>query len=331
MAQFDCIKSYNRKYTGELDSAIRTIMPTLIQAYINIFEGHKDYISFTLTNLDFVYFIPEDYLFYPLEMPKNSALYKVGYEYQKYHEYLRKKLKSIPEHQKEDFILKYYCPKSDLKNHWLNAQIVQLFEEDSALFTHVLEYDSNKVLKCKKVVLLPIFVIDLKTIIHELTHALLIKVLGITEDSIITSHGFPNTEVMELITDFIASKVLEEYIRIGGIIPECLRRFKFPQKYENKAYLIEYFYNSLYPLILESLISGNHNMLEKSLGVFAYNQFCDTVKHLYHQSSVSNFDLDGLEKMVNKMLDNYFKIKKENYEAFYQELESMGYKVRRLK
>ena len=206
MVQFDSIKGYNRKYTGELDNAIRIIMPKLIQAFVNIFEGHKDYISFTLTNLNFVYFIPEYYLFHPLAMPKNSPLYKVGNEYQKYNEYLRQKLKS----------------------HYENAQITQFLEEDSALFTNVLEYDSNKVLKHKKVVLLSIFVIDLKTIIHELTHALLISVLCLTEDRLIVSHGFPNTETMELISDFIATKVLEEYIRIGGVIPESLSRFKLP-------------------------------------------------------------------------------------------------------
>ncbi len=331
MVQFDSIKGYNRKYTGELDNAIRIIMPKLIQAFVNIFEGHKDYISFTLTNLNFVYFIPEYYLFHPLAMPKNSPLYKVGNEYQKYNEYLRQKLKSIPEPQKEDFILKHYCPKSDLKSHYENAQITQFLEEDSALFTNVLEYDSNKVLKHKKVVLLSIFVIDLKTIIHELTHALLISVLCLTEDRLIVSHGFPNTETMELISDFIATKVLEEYIRIGGVIPESLSRFKLPQKYEDKSYLVEYFYNSLYPLILESLISGNHNMLEKSLGVSAFNQYCDRVKHLYYKQSICDFELAELENIVDKMLDNYFKIKKENYESFYQELESMGYRVRRLK
>jgi len=330
VAKFDRIKSYNKKYTAELEQALRIIMPTLIEAYVRIFgEKHRAYITYTLTHLNFVFFIPSEYLFYPLHCPKFSEEYKVGQDYQKYLDYLKLKLKNISESEKDKFRLKNYITKSDLLGPVLEHQISPFIEEDSALFMPILSADNGTIIS-EKVILLPIFVIDLKTIIHELTHALCINALFLTEDRIITLHGFPNYEVMELINDFIATKVLEEYVRLGGVVPDSLKRFTLLQAYEKKSYLIEYFYNFLSPLINEALISGNHNLLERCLNPALFTRFCDTVKHLYHKKSILDNELEYLKSLVDQMVNFYFIPKKEDFNAFYEYLESIGYKVRRL-
>lgn len=334
MTKFERIKSYNKKYTKELDDALKIIMPTLNEAYVSVFgEKYRDYITYTLSHLNFVYFIPEGYFNILLKDKVNirkKDLAIMEY-YLKYLNYLSFKFKSISEEDQEDFILKYFTTRSDLKGTGLEDQILFALEEDCALITYVISKLNQDYYTGEIAVLLPLFAIDLKTIIHELTHTLINRAALCTEDEIITPDAFPNKETSELINDYIASMVLVEYKKLGGPIPKCLRRIKFHNLYEDLDILVSYFYDSLSPLILESTISGNHNMLWQCAGE-PFPKYCAKVKEIFNaKGDILQPDYDILCDYVDEMYDRAISIEENDCESFYQELESMGYRIRKLK
>lgn len=334
MAQFDCIKSYNRKYTGELDSAIRTIMPTLIEAYIRVFgEEHRDYINYTLTHINFIYFIPKYY--FEMFLKSKTGISKSDLLamdcYLGFLDSLKDRAKTLNAAQKEDLIIKNYITKSDITNRDVNKKVIQAIKEDCALFFEAFVNDLNDNIKAEKVVMLPILAVDIRIIIHELTHALTNNTALYTETSVIRGELFPNEESDELMNEYIARRVLKEYINLGGVIPKELQRVRYSSDYKEQDFLVSYFYQNLSPFILESLISGNHNMMRKSVGEDLFLRYCDKIKEMFNRKSKTQAEINEIDDLVDKMYDNILLCKKEDFNSFYSELESMGCKVRRLK
>ena len=87
---------------------------------------------------------------------------------------------------------------------------------------------------------------------HELNHALANDSYLLThEDKFLETDFFMGgdgeyyEESEELINDFIAGKVIREFQRIGGVVPDALKRYNFNSSYQANDFLVEYFYNSL--------------------------------------------------------------------------------------
>lgn len=332
MKKFERINSYNKKYTNELSEALKIIMPWLIEAFVRIFgEKHRQYITYTLTHLKFVFFIPKAYAEVLLKDSygiRKKDLAIIAY-YLKYRKYLDLKLKSFPKKDQDDFRLESYTTRLDIDDG-LEYQTVFALKDDCALmFTAISELE-EEYFKDEIVVQLPILTIDLKTIIHELTHSLIDRAVLCTDDEIITPSLFLNDEASELMNDYIASQTLEEYKNLGGPIPKCLRRIEFGNAYEDKDILVSYFYDSLAPLILESAITGNHNKLWKLAGA-SFSKYCAEVKRIFNsKEDVTQDKYDVICHYVDEMEDHVLGVQETDYEGFYQELESMGYRVRRL-
>lgn len=334
MKKYERINNYNKKYTTELSEALKIIMPGLIEAFVRVFgEKHRHHITYTLTNLKFVFFIPEGYLNILLKdkvgiRQKDMAIMKY---YLKYLNYLNLKSKSISEDDEENFIFKNYVTRMDLRKG-LEGQILCALEDDCALATHVLEGPSLDNLEVLNVVLLPIFAIDLKTIIHELTHTLTASPIALTDEKLIYPSMFLNDETYELVNDYIASETLEEYKKMACPIPKCLRRIKFYNVYEKLDILVSDFYDLFSPLILESAITGNHNKLWKLTGE-ALPKYCREVKQIFKRKDddITKEQYDLLCSYIDEMETHILGVQETDYDAFYQELESMGYRVRKLK
>jgi len=329
MKKYNRIKSYNKKYTEELEQSIKTIMPKLIEAFTNIYgEEHKNYIESTLKSLKYIYFIPEKYLKLFNKYPNfvsNHNSYIIEY-YIKYLKYLNYKSQSIKDEDLSNYIFNNYITKSEISNEQLNEyNILYNIIDDNPAYTFILDN-----LKVQKVILLPLYIIDLKTIIHELNHALCIEPIGIYYNSIISPNLFSNVISEEIINDYIAQLVLEEYKSIGGIIPKNLNRFKIGNNYKYNYYIINYLFEILSPLILESLISKRYNLFIKTVGKKNYNHLCQLISILY-KNGFNEAKYIEIIDLVNKIYDKVINIEFIDYELYFNKLEKEGYNLKRLK
>ena len=234
--------------------------------------------------------------------------------------------KEVNDDELELFVYKNYITKTDLNYETLiNYDFIVNLDNDvpQFIFTKLEDYIA-------KVVMLPIYIIDLKTIIHELNHALYINLLCIMDEELIFSDMFTTIESEELINDYISELVFKEYLRIGGIIPEYLNRFKIGNEYEYNYELVKYLFDIFEPLILESLISENHNIFIKLVGENNFNKLCNLIKILYlEEYNESKFK--ELIELVDKMYDKADSTEIKRNETYIEEAESYGYQIRRLK
>ena len=182
-----------------------------------------------------------------------------------------------------------------------------------------------------KSILLPIFVIDLEIIIHEINHALMIDVIATTKEKVIMPSLFTAEECDELFNDYIAHLVLEEYFKLKAPIPYPLRKFKFMNVYENYFYLIELFYYVFEKVIKRSIMTKNFNLLYEYAGKENFDLFCNMVQKYYLQDGCSEDEFQDLLDLVQQMNEHALAITPIDYKSYLNELESMGIKVRRLK
>ena len=329
MDKFENIKSYNQKYTEGLEKSIKIVMPKLIEAFTNIYgRKHQNYIEYTLKNLKYVYFISEKYLeeFYLYKEHLSDEVVNTIEYYLEYLDYLNECANKVNDDELELFVYKNYITKTDLNYETLiNYDFIVNLDNDvpQFIFTKLEDYIA-------KVVMLPIYIIDLKTIIHELNHALYINLLCIMDEELIFSDMFTTIESEELINDYISELVFKEYLRIGGIIPEYLNRFKIGNEYEYNYELVKYLFDIFEPLILESLISENHNIFIKLVGENNFNKLCNLIKILYlEEYNESKFK--ELIELVDKMYDKADSTEIKRNETYIEEAESYGYQIRRLK
>lgn len=328
MKKFERIISYNKKYTIELEDSINLIMPKLIQAFTNIYgESHKDYIENTLRNIQYVFFIPEKLLTFFNNYSENTShkeQYIMDY-YLKYLSFLDFKSISIKDEELHDYIYKYYITKTDVDYKlFKEANLAHDLADDNPAFTFVYNYQTTS-----KVILLPLYIIDIKTLIHELNHALCVDAVGIYNDCIITPSLYKNVISEELINDYIAELVLEEYKNIGGIIPKGLKRFKIENNYEYNYYIIEYLFDCLSPLILESLISKRHNLFIRLVGQKNCTHMWQLINNLYKKGYNESKYIELLN-LIDKIYQRVMNTDFIDYDSYYQELESLGYRVRKL-
>ena len=62
MSKKTLIEQNIRKHTKELDESINSIKPKLIEAFVRVYgDKHRQHITHIIENLDYIYFISEEF------------------------------------------------------------------------------------------------------------------------------------------------------------------------------------------------------------------------------------------------------------------------------
>lgn len=331
MKKFKRIKDYNKKYGYELREALKTIRPYLIQAF-TIFYGDKYYskIKETINSICYTFFLSE---------PCLKVFRKYGYNISNkdkritsyYIQYLSDVTKRIRLFDEDTFV-KASCDAYIVESDFARDSLSELFLDyldasDKNPFYTVFEGEGEKYYHA---IFLPLLAVNLETVIHEVNHAFMDPAVAVSEDDIIMPTPFLNKECVELFNDYIAHQILDIYIKLRAPIPSCLGKFDFVNCYEQFFYLIEPFYIVFHKIIQESIMSENFNMLKEYAGKENFDLFCRLVKAHFENQECSEKELTYLYELVFQMQEHGLNLKPENYSNYYQELESLGYRVRNL-
>lgn len=310
------IEVYNKKYLYELKCALRTIMPKLTEAFINVFgPKYKDYLEYTLNHMNYTYFICENYIKLYLKIKRHISHSdkKVLRYYRQYLNYLDN-LYAYTEDNIDEFLVKHYLIDTDLDSDWLTDEsFLDTFNCDAPLFQDLMfmetEFSDYQIIKH---IFLPIFSLNIYTIAHELTHAIPMRHYFLVDEDVEYPKLFKpqedeeDTISEELMVDYISRMVIREFLRIGGVIPPCLNRFKYYSQYQCNDFLVEPFFQNFDELLLEAYISGNYNLI-KIIGVSNFDAYCEYITYLYNKEEITEEDIKKLEDMINSMTDNYEK------------------------
>ena len=317
MKDFKRIKSYNKKYVEELDRALKVIKPYLVQAF-TLFYGSEylSYIKKTLEKINYTYFLSEHY-FRLLEQKsfglsnKDRRVTEYYLEYLKDRQFYKKKnLKSLILHSDFD------------KELFVSAHFRKYLFFGEAAYVTFNEQEST--------ILLPIFVIDLKTVIHEINHVFMSEVVATTGEGVVIPRLFLLDECDELFNDLIAEQILRIYRQIRAPIPYTLRRFQLLSSYQQYLSLIDPFYQSFLPLIKKSIMTKNYNLLLESVGRDDFPLYCLLIQKCFLQKGFRKREQNLLNEAVLRMRDHAFHLSFSSYEDCFYELESLGYRIRKL-
>ena len=327
------IKSYNKKNGEVLEKAMKTIEPFLIQAFTNFYgKEYHEQIKNTIKSIYFTYFLSLDFL--KLVDIKSMCLSKKDQRSIIYYlHYLNKfytQIKGFNEIEGlEQAALKKVIVKSAFSDQKLIANnFLEYLFNDVPMYFIIADEEEEHFYKS---IFLPLLVIDLEIIIHEINHALMIDVMAVTEEELIMPNLFITEACEELINDYIARLVLEEYINLKAPIPTVLGKFSLVNAYEIFSYLIEPFFQQFAPLIKESIMTKNFNLLKMYAGKEDFTLFCSLVQEYYLQGDCSQEEYEALKSLVLKMAHHATSINNIDYEKYLEELENKGYRVRRLK
>lgn len=331
MGKKTVIEQNIRKHTKELEDSISYITPKLIEAFVNIYgKKHREYITNVINNIDYIFFISEEFNEEALNYKGNSKhSKKIMANYLKYLNQVIAKFNTVSLNDEDKYIIKNVIPRFPfiLEDYSFFAKAIA---DDTACCMVGPNYVNGNI-NYKYVILLPIFTIDLKVIIHEINHALGTSPLLMMDNMLLIDFLFRDEVTEELTNDYISELVLQEYIRIGGIIPKPLRRVKIGNAYKAKDYIVKYLFDILDYIILESRISGNYNLFYEFVGRENVNHLCDLIINLYTKNY---YDIDEhieLINVVNSMLSNIENAQVKTSEERLKELENLGYTLRRLK
>lgn len=322
------INHYNSTFTKELEECVLNLMPILIEAFVRVYgERYRDYIIYTLNSLNYIIFISKRLFLEALLLPNIRKNEKEKIKL--YLKYIKEKetlYPNIPSKRKIDFIYESYVTKFPYEKDYISYFISALAAECPTFVDLVIPNNNNA--KESKNIILPLYVTCLKDLIHEFNHSITFNLAGINGESLVAPTLFPDEECDELINDYIADLVLKEFLKLGGIIPQPLNRIIIPNKYETRYYLIEKLFNRLGILIIECSISKRYNLFYKSVGYENVVRTSKLIKDLFeHQNNRKWHELNTL---IEQMYHNALATKPIDYESLYQELESIGYRVRKL-
>lgn len=320
------------KHTKELEESIISIEPKLIEAFVRVYgEKHRAKITSTILNMSYIFFISREFNNYIKSSFRNFRKKDLAIV-KSYLKYLNKqdnRFNTVAPDDEDKFIVKNYLSRYPYKAEDYCA-FKDSLEDDYPCCSAALYIVGNDYF-ASQYICLPIFTIDLKTIIHELNHALNITILGYTDDLLLMRTQFKKESSEELVNDFIAELVYETYLEIGGVIPKPLKRFKIGNEYEYKDYIVAHLFVKLIDIILESRISENFNLFYELVGKDKTEELENIMSELYTKNY---FDADLYHKLVNLIDEIYEKVintEPHNIEEKIAKLERQGYIVRRLK
>lgn len=330
MGRKKVIEQNIHKHSRELEESIKILEPKLIEAFVNVYgEKHRDKIASTIINMNYTFFIPEHYCNILLKSPHLRK--KIKYIIKSYLKYLKdknSKFRCVAEKDQVKYIIRNYLSRYPFK------------EDDYVIFKSALEsdcaccsaifYESKEFNYAEYFICLPIFTIDLKTIIHELNHALNMNIIGFTNEYLKIECLFKTEASEELVNDYIAELVLNAYLKIGGPIPKALKRVKLGNEYEYKDYIVTYLFDSLIDLILESRISDNYNLFYNLVGINKAKSLEHIMADLYKKDYFDEYLYKELIYLIDEIYVNVINADIPNIHEMVQELEEQGL-VRSLK
>lgn len=325
MKKFNRIWSYNKKYAKELDNSLQEVLPLVIKAFTNIYgKDYASYISNRIMAIDFIYYLPRMYFADILYSPQNVSKkdrYIADY-YLSFLTDLEYKARSYKDPY--IFIVENCFIESFKKVTDLNGYAVEKIIEDSnpSFITEIRDG------LCTQTIYLPIFCLNLPLIMHEVNHALSVDGLVFTDKNFIEFDLFSNNLLNELINDYISLEAYHEYLRIGGKVPKSLRKLKAESEYAEYFYLIEYFYQSLKPLILQALITKNERIFTILVGEDNLKLFYDITHELENLYDEQKYQ--ELTSVVDKMRDSVLAHEEFYDEKFYQDIKNQKPFTRKL-
>ncbi len=343
MKKFCDVKQKKAKYTRQLDKALSMVMPTVIEAFINVYgKRHEKFIRRKLANLKYCYFIPQSHLelfreYHNYLREEDNKLVDYYLEYIDHLGYKYGKIRGGDD-EKLTFIYRNFLTKSDLSIAKLKAyNMVEPIEEDCPLYTPRLD-STKEVSQVVTIIILPIIIGTLEMIIHEINHALTCEAVGYIDDVVFEATLFcvndqrPDTDntAEEIVNDYIANLVLKEFLRIGGYIPTVLKKYDIGNDYVDNAYIADYLFQKLGSLILESEITHNDRLFINSVGKDNHLHLCELMSELFNNGKDESKYVE-LVNLIDEMAEKVRNAPEENVEAFFQELEGLGYRVRKLR
>ena len=291
MGKKTVIEQKIRRHTKELEESINSIKPKLIEAFVRVY-GEKHRAKITNTILNM------NYIFF---ISKEFCDM-----FSKYSEGTRKRYKYI-----------------------MNSYLKYLRKQDNRFNSVNVENQEN--INAEYYICLPIFTIDLKTIIHEINHALNINTIGYTDDELIMQCLFKTESCEELVNDYIAELVLNAFIEMGGVIPKSLRRINIENEYVYKDYIVSYLFDCLADLLLESRISGNFNLFYELVGRDKTSELEKIMDDLYQKDYFAECLFNELINLINEIYEKVINTETKDIQEQIDLLEIKGYRIRRLK
>ena len=291
MGKKTVIEQKIRRHTKELEESINSIKPKLIEAFVRVY-GEKHRAKITNTILNM------NYIFF---ISKEFCDM-----FSKYSEGTRKRYKYI-----------------------MNSYLKYLRKQDNRFNSVNVENQEN--INAEYYICLPIFTIDLKTIIHEINHALNINTIGYTDDELIMQCLFKTESCEELVNDYIAELVLNAFIEMGGVIPKSLRRINIENEYVYKDYIVSYLFDCLADLLLESRISGNFNLFYELVGRDKTSELEQIMDDLYQKDYFAECLFNELINLINEIYEKVINTETKDIQEQIDLLEIKGYRIRRLK
>lgn len=332
MGRKTVIEQSINKHTKELEISIRSIEPKLIEAFVKVYgEKHREKITNTILNMNYIFFISEQFCHMFTRVSKGIRK-RYKYIMQSYIKYLNKqnyRFNTVGIKDEEKFIVKNILCRYPFKIEDYSTFADSLECDYPCCSAALYEYSENIINEFY--ICLPIFTIDLKTIIHEINHALNFNVIGFTDEALIMQTLFKTESCEELVNDFIAELVKNVYIEIGGIIPKDLQRINIGNEYVYKDYIVNYLFKRLINLILESRISGNFNLFYELVGKDKTEQLERIIDDLYKKDYFDKYLYTELINLVDEIYEKVINSEIISPEEILKNLENQGLKLRRIK
>jgi hypothetical protein len=330
MGKKTVIEQKIRRHTKELEESIKIIKPKLLEAFVRVYgEKHRQHITYIIENLDYIFFISEEFSKIIKENKGiRKSVKKTIENYLKYLNTVSYKFSSVSLEDEQKYIIDKFLPRFPFP-----YEDYEYYEEAIGGDVPCCMAQVKKecyTLEPDFIILLPIYIIDIKIIIHEINHALGANPLCIVDDRyLLVDFLFKEEIPEELENDFIAELILREYLKIGGSIPRPLRRMPIGNAYKEKDYILKYFFETLEPLILESRISRNYNLFYKIVGDENINYLSSLMIDLYNQFEIDKYI--ELIKLINEIGEYLESLEVEDAEEFLASLENKGIKLNRIK
>ena len=330
MGKKTVIEQNIRRHTKELEESINSIKPKLIEAFIRVYgEKHRQHITYIIENLDYIFFISEEF---SKIIKDNKGIRKsvkrTIESYLKYLNTVSNKFSSVSLEDEQKYIIDKFLPRFPFPYDDYEYYEDAIVGDVPCCMAQVKK--ECYTLEPNFIILLSIYIIDIKIIIHEIDHALGANPLCIVDDSYVLVDFLFKVEIPEeLVNDFIAELVLQEYIKIGGSIPRPLRRMPIGNAYKEKDYILKYFFETLGPLILESRISRNYNLFYKIVGAENIKHLSSLMIDLYNQNDINKYI--ELVNLINEIMEYLESLEVEDIEKSLASLENKGIKLNRLK
>lgn len=316
------VKDLSRNWICYFLNAYKYARPYLIDSFVEFYgEEYRSYITSIINSIKFNFMLNECALYhisYPDFIKEDIKLLRTYFGL--VDRYL-KHLKATVD-KKEEIYIKA-CYQNDDSFLYLYPKYREIIENNYRALSFV-DYQNDERING---IILPILALGNIDLIHEINHLICTHIIAMHGDNPILVEPFKSFEVVELInqlTALIITKIFEQ--KKCPLLPPI----KTSSYYDGKLYLVRGFYNQFESIIKEVLVTGNTNLLEATLGDNNLDLFYDLVENEYEKGVILPLKSKKIETINNKMLLHLAKQHHFNYNEFFSELKSMGYRVRRL-